>query len=242
MPLPFKLNNVDPSWHDCLQPALAQLDTHYATELSRSTGWLPGPEKIFNAFSLPLSQVKFVLLGESPYPRRESANGYAFWDAAVHELWSSTGLSKRVNRATSLRNILKMLLLAEGLLDKNHFSQSDIAKLPKTSLIQTNDELFQGFLKRGFLLLNASLVLKPALPARKDAAAWQPFMRTLLTCLLKKKPAITFILLGQIANLINQFVEGEHLNKICAEHPYNLSFITNPKMLHFFKPLHLLRP
>ena len=44
------------------------------------------------------------------------ANGYAFWDAAVNELWSDNGLSKAVNRATSLRNFIKMLLVTEGAL------------------------------------------------------------------------------------------------------------------------------
>ena len=61
-------------------------------------------------------QVNYVLFGES-LPRRASANGYAFWDAAV-KIMVSFGNSKTVNRATSLLNILKMLLIAEGCLKK----------------------------------------------------------------------------------------------------------------------------
>src|SRR5438128_2360838 len=116
---PFNLNSVHSSWNECLQRAVARLNSTYLETLAQSTTWLPGPNKIFNAFTLPIEKVNYVLFGESPYPRRESANGYAFWDAAVQELWSETGLSKRVNRATSLRNILKMLLVAEGALNSS---------------------------------------------------------------------------------------------------------------------------
>ena len=108
---------------------------------------------------MPVAQTHYVLFGESPYPRAKSANGYAFWDAAVTDLWSESGLSKAVNRATSLRNIIKMLLVAEGKLTLVHTGQADIAKLDKTGLIATNAELFQQFLTHGFLLLNATPVL-----------------------------------------------------------------------------------
>src|SRR5262245_7286900 len=116
------------------------MDSSYISSLARSSNWLPGPNSIFNAFSLPLDHVNYVLFGESPYPRQESANGYAFWDASVNELWSATGLSKKVNRATSMRNILKMLLIAEGLLDKQQTSQEAIARIDKTHLVQTNQD------------------------------------------------------------------------------------------------------
>lgn len=215
------------------------MDARYLQQLALSPDWLPGPEKIFNAFSLPLDQVNYVLFGESPYPRPESANGYAFWDAAVKELWSPTGLSKKVNRATSLRNIVKMLLVAEGALDQHNAGQEAIAELDKSALIQTNDAFFTGLLKHGFLLLNATPVLQSG-PPQKDARAWAPFTQEVLACLLEQRPAIKFILLGRIANTIDDLIQPP-VEKLYAEHPYNLSFITNPKVLDFFRPLHLLR-
>ncbi len=236
----FNFNNIDDSWIECLERGLQEMDPTYLEKLVRTKNWLPGPEKIFNAFSQPLDHVKYVLFGESPYPREASANGYAFWDAAVKELWSETGLSKPVNRATSLRNILKMLLVAEGLLDKKHCGQEDIAKLDKTALVQTNDEFFENILNRGFLLLNTTPILTLNSP-QKDALAWQPFMRELFTFLCEKKPNIELILLGRIAKTIHAFVPSAFQAKREAEHPYNISFITNPAMLSFFKPLHLLK-
>lgn len=236
----FNLNKIDESWQDCFARALKAIDPYYLNSLNTGN-WLPGPEKIFSAFSIPLSQVNYILFGESPYPRAESANGYAFWDASVKELWSATGLNKKVNRATSLRNIIKMLLIAEGILEyKKSPSQEDIAQINKSLLIQTNDQLFNNLIRHGFLLLNTTLVLQPGSP-QKDARAWQPFMKELLNCILEKNKEVTFVLLGRIANMIEDIIPCQNLNKIYAEHPYNLSFITNPEVLRFFSPFHLLK-
>ena len=235
------LSSVHPSWLTCLNNALAKMDSGYLQQLATSTEWLPGATKIFNAFSIPFTQTQYVLLGESPYPRTESANGYAFWDASVNELWSSSGLSKKVNRATSLRNMIKMLLIAEGLLDPQDLSQAAIARINKASLIQSNQALFNHLLNHGFLLLNATLVLQSSAKT-KDARAWYPFIAELLRCLLEARPQIKLILLGQIAYAIEPLIKNHPTSKLYAEHPYNLSFITNPAILAFFRPLHLLKP
>lgn len=215
------------------------MDSNYLAQLTQSSTWLPGPEKIFNAFTLPMEKVNYVLFGESPYPRSASANGYAFWDDAVDNLWCATGLSKQVNRATSLRNIIKMLLVAEGMLDPQQTSQTAIAELDKSDLVQTNQALFHNLLSHGFLLLNATPVLWDA--PQKDARAWLPFMRELLNCFLEQRPQVTFILLGKIANTIDTLIPGHKQFNLYAEHPYNLSFITNDEVLNFFRPLHLLK-
>lgn len=237
---PFNLQLVHPTWLESIHAGLSQMDPAYLNALRSTDTWLPGPKKIFSAFSLPMDQVNYVLFGESPYPRMESANGYAFWDAAVKELWSPTGLDKKVNRATSLRNLLKMLLVAEKLLSPDHLGQDAIAKINKSSLIQTNDLLFAHLLEHGFLLLNATLVLQSGSP-HKDAKAWYPFMRILLKNLLKIRPHVECILFGRIANTIETLVAKLPIKKLYAEHPYNLTFITNPTVLSFFQPLHLLR-
>lgn len=236
----FNLEVVDTSWQACLQRGLQQIDPAYLETLTQSQHWLPGPQKIFSAFSLPLSKVNYILFGESPYPRPESANGYAFWDANVRELWTETGLSKTVNRATSLRNILKMLLIAEGLLDPKHTTQPDIARIDKQGLVQTGAELFMNFIKHGILLLNATPVLQPTAPF-KDARMWHPFTKELLACTVNENPKVQLILFGKIANTIDELFPHPQVKRIYAEHPYNLSFIHNPKVLAFFKPLHLLR-
>jgi len=236
----FNINAADSSWHVCLKQALQKMNADYLESLYCSTDWLPGHKKIFNAFSLSLDKTNYVLFGESPYPRAASANGYAFWDAAVNQLWSDTGLSKPVNRATSLRNILKMLLVAEGELNPEEISQAAIAKLNKKKLITTNEELFHHFLSHGFLLLNATPVLRPD-QVQQDARAWHPFIKHILNFIFEKRPQVQLILLGNIANSIEKLISHPATQRLYAEHPYNISFIHNPKILNFFRPFHLLR-
>lgn len=236
----FDIEVADSSWHDCLKQALNKMNPDYLADLQNSTNWLPGHANIFKAFTLPLQKTHYVLFGESPYPREISANGYAFWDAAVDQLWSETGLSKRVNRATSLRNIIKMLLVAEGRLTPDNTTQMDIADLCKKDLVKSNHALFTNFLSRGFLLLNATPVLRPN-QMQKDAKAWHPFIRYVLQFIFEKQPNTHLILLGNIANAIEKLLGETVAKRLKAEHPYNISFIQNPEIISFFRPLHLLR-
>ncbi len=231
---------IDPSWQSIFNVAFASLDAQYVQSLQQDSEWLPGPEKIFNAFSLPLSKARYILFGESPYPRLASANGYAFWDAAVKELWSEQGLSKSVNRATSLRNIIKMLLVARGSIKATDTSQAAITTVDKTTLIKTGTEFFQAFLHHGFLLLNTTLVLKKT-PVRAEANAWLPFIEKILQLLTSQHYDITLILFGKIAHLVDALPSAKFFKRIAAEHPYNISFIQNPEILKFFKPFDFLK-
>ncbi len=224
-----------PQWHKLLERALGVMDSQYLDKLQSNGNWLPGIQSIFAAFNLPLSATQYILLGESPYPRAQSANGYAFWDESVHSLWSDKGLSKQVNRATSLRNLIKMLLLArEDLLQD--FSQEAIARLNKSHYVQTGAELFGAFMKKGFLLLNASLVYAEG-QVPYHARAWRPFIHSLFQQLSEYNPSLKLVLLGRIAEQIPQ---TKLFPVLLAEHPYNISFITNPAVVEFFKPMDLL--
>lgn len=233
------LKNCDNSWADILTDAFATLPESYVNNLTCSTDWLPGIENIFNAFSLPLPKVTTILLGESPYPRATSANGYAFWDNAVTDLWSPTGLSKSVNRATSMRNWLKLLLLLREDLQPTDLSQRAISQVNKQPLITTLDAFFDKLLSKGFLLLNASLVLSN-MPKSKEAKIWHPFMRSVLTGIAKSNSNCTLLLFGNIAQEVVDPSLKKHFNCICAEHPYNISFIHNKVVQDFFRSLDLL--
>jgi len=235
----LNMDVIHPEWQPLIQAALSCVDSDYLKNLEDQNDWLPGPGSIFNAFSQPLSKTRYILFGESPYPRAQSANGYAFWDASVHELWSNGGLSREVNRATSLRNFIKMLLVADGALSEKDTTQPAISKLDKSHYIKTNDELFQSLLGHGFLLLNATPVLTND-KVHKDAKAWHPFIEKLLTLLAEQQPQIELILFGKIAQLISDIPAAKQLPQLQAEHPYNLTFINNPEVLKFFKPLNLL--
>ncbi len=66
----FNLNTIHTSWQPCIKTALEKLNPAYLQELYTHQDWLPGCHHIFSAFSLPLEQTRYVLFGESPYPRR----------------------------------------------------------------------------------------------------------------------------------------------------------------------------
>lgn len=228
--------SVHPSWQKILEIAYAKLSTEFQNYLETQE-YLPGGGAVFAAFSIPKDAVRVVLMGESPYPRIESANGYAFWDAAVDSLWSNKGLSKPVNRATSLRNIMKMLLHAQGLLQAP-FTPDAIAHIAKQDMPKTLDDLFRNMLAQGFLLLNASLTWSNDKPVSWHAKNWYPFIHCILEDLLQYQALIQILLFGKIAEKFKDLPQ-EHC--IIAEHPYVLSFIENPKVLNFFRELNLLR-
>lgn len=230
------IQQTNPQWRPILEIALATMDPLYLQRLSEQTDWLPGPDKAFAAFSRSLDGLRYILLGESPYPRAQSANGYAFWDNAVGDLWSDKGLSKTVNRATSLRNFIKMLLVARGDLSAIKTGQEAIAVLDKKPYFATGSQFFNSLIDRGFLLLNASLVFRKDC-VQEDARQWRPFINSIFQQLVALQNATTLLLFGRIAAQISG---ADQFTCLRAEHPYNVSFITNPQVLQFFQPLDLL--
>ncbi len=240
-----------PDWRPVLLrglEAMAAADPSYLQTLAQDA-FLPTGGRIFAAFGQPLDAVRYVLVGEGPYPREESATGVCFMDGAVKDLWSAAGLSKPVNRATSLRNFMKMLMVADGLLSPGATGGEAVAAVAHRALavestfIQTLPELQANLTAHGFLLLNAALVFRPQVPPVKDAKAWRPLLEAVLEALASRagQPVPTLVLWGKIAGWLEGLPAVSHFPRSVAEHPYNLSFIQNTDMQALFGPMHLLR-
>jgi uracil-DNA glycosylase len=248
------LTLAHPSWRPVLSAglaAVAKANPAYLPELAGGD-YLPTDGRIFAAFSLPLESVRHVLVGEGPYPRPESATGYCFMDGAVQALWSEKGLSKQVNRATSLRNFIKMLLVASAHLRQGHTSGAamepvaELANTPGSPWIQGRAEWQENLLTQCFLLLNAALVFRPQVPPLKDARAWQPLLHFVLAALAEhahahqaEPPAL--VLWGKAAELLSGLPATALFPKVVSEHPYNLSFIDHVGMQQLFGPMQLLQ-
>ena len=237
-------SNVHFEWVDLLRNAFDEMDKAYLDELLHSSSWLPGIDLLFNAFKRDRRHVRYVLIGESPYPRQTSANGIAFYDAAVTDLWCATGLSKSVNRATSMRNIIKTALFSEGYIQpdsEGKISQASIAKLDKSRLVQTMPELFENLQVSGFLMLNATPVLYPDRKPVQEAKIWQGFLLSLLKQLgeMADQP-MKLVLWGKIAETIDTMDLTEQYSKLVSEHPYNISFIQNLTMQRLFNEVSFL--
>lgn len=249
------LQTVHASWRPVLESALQKMlqqTPDYFPSLF-SAPFLPTRNRLFAAFSRPLESTRYILIGEGPYPREQSATGVCFMDGAVDGIWAEqgSGLSKKVNRATSLRNFIKMLLVAQGDLDPQHTSGDALAVVAQRALsgadgyIQQLAELQSNLERQGFLLLNATLVFRDHVAPAKDGQAWRPFLSELLSQLSRhfraqNQTAPVLVLWGKIAAQLNQIEALSDFPRIEAEHPYNLSFIKNKQMQDLFLPMHLL--
>jgi uracil-DNA glycosylase len=241
------LDRADPSWRPDLVAGLEAVvgaDPAYLAALAADE-YLPTEQRLFAAFALPLDKVRYVLVGEGPYPRAQSATGVCFMDGAVGELWCDSGLSKPVNRATSLRNFMKMLLVADGQLQLDNTGGAALAPVAAAARangsIQTLAQLQDNLTRHGFLLLNAALVFRPHVAPAIEARAWLPFLQTVLAALARQPAPPTLVLWGKIAEQLKRLQETAHFRQVCAEHPYNLSFIGNEGMQKLFGPMRLLR-
>jgi len=227
------------SWSELITRAYGSLDAAYREFLENDSSYFPNKENYLNAFkTLPRNEVKYILFGQDPYPREESAGGYAFIDEKVKRLFSDTGLSKEVNRATSLRNFIKMALVARGDLSVEDTSQDAIAALDKTALIDTITQLRINFEKNGILLLNTALIFTDKKSSNRHVKAWRPFMQSLLHDLKEENPKL--ILFGTHAQALKKYLPLEMFETIEMEHPYNHSFISNKNVLNLFRPMKLL--
>lgn len=242
-----------PSWQNILKQGLnAVLENtpDYLDSLIEGD-FLPTQGRLFAAFSLPVDHVRYILMGEGPYPREASASGYCFMDGAVENLWSDEGLSKPVNRAVSLRNFIKMLLVSDGYLQPDDTGKEAMKRFVENILksdqafIRTGQELQANMIQSGFLLLNAALVFRKGVPAVKETRYWQPFLNSVLEILANRQVGqtqpVTLVLWGKMAERFQPRFEETGYQIAVSEHPYNLSFIGNAVMQSLFRPLNLLK-
>jgi uracil-DNA glycosylase len=232
---------VHESWQEIVSNAYNALDSKYRAFLETDKGYFPNFSNFLNAFkTLPKDKTRAILFGQDPYPRENSAIGYAFIDGAVKNIFSDKGLSKEVNRATSLRNFIKMLFLCEDRLTLTSLTQENIAKLDKNKLIRSIIDLKNNFETNGVLLLNTSLVFVNKNDTSLHVKAFTPFIKTLLAFLANDE--IDIILFGEMAKAIKKLLPKDHsftLIETC--HPYNIKFISDEKVLKYFAPMHLLK-
>jgi len=234
--LKFLEPKVHPSWRELLLEALLMLDREYL-EFLLSQNYLPSNGRLFSAFkTMPKENLKYILFGQDPYPREESAIGYAFIDGKVKEIFNANGLSKEVNRATSLRNFIKMALVAKGLLSATATRKEDIAKINKSELINSIYELKDNFEKNGVLLLNTALTFEDKKRSNYHIKKWKPFIKYLLDNIDSK---VELILFGNPAKKIKKEFNLEH-KAYEMEHPYNVSFINSKEAQELFGKMDLL--
>lgn len=201
---------------------------------------IPKKEKIFNGYNISVEDLKFIIVGESPYPREESATGHAFIDGGVKNIWSSEGLSKEVNKATSLRNLFKTALVADGFTIPEKTRKQDIKKIENKIFVQTMTDLHRNLNNNGVALLNMCLSLRGGKVNASDVLLWENIMDRFLLNIVIKNPNVILVLWGNIAKRVKKLNSFSYFQYIESEHPYNNSFIDNKKMQHFLKEINFL--
>ncbi len=230
---------VDESWGDAIALAYSSLSPSYRHYLENDKEYFPSQENYLNAFkTLPKDSVKYILFGQDPYPREQSAIGYSFIDGKVSDIFSASGLSKDVNRATSLRNFIKMALVARGDLDISDTTQDAISHIDKSHLISSIYQLKDNFEANGVLLLNTALIFSSKDKSRYHIKEWRPFIETLLKEMIDISPKL--ILFGTHAKAIKKLNYIDNYETIEIEHPYNHTFISNLNALKLFRGMELL--
>ena len=220
------------SWHSLLLDALGNMDGDFLHRLNTNRNWLPGVEKCFAAFAVPRNRVRVVWLGESPYPRQESAAGISFYDAAIGPVFRPDGkLTTQINKTTSLRNILKAWFIAIDRLQIDRTKSCHIGCMNKEGLITNLRELFCRGERAGWLWLNAGLSLRTDGTASKRAQieAWRPLIRCVLQDVSRR--GATTVLLGKFSERFQCLVNDPQI----APHPCMEPFVRCENMHAFLR-------
>ncbi len=163
---------VHPTWADTLEPVagtVAELGAFLRAELAAGRGYLPAGAHVLRAFSLPLPEVRVLIVGQDPYPTPGHAVGLSF--SVAPEV-------KPIPR--SLANIYRELSTDLG--------------VPTPS---TGD--LTPWAERGVLLLNRVLTVRPGAPASHRGKGWEAVTDAAIAALAGRGGPLVAILWGRDA-------------------------------------------
>lgn len=156
---------IHPSW----QPLFDQWEFHLDAVYGNFPTY-PAKENVLRAFSLPVHEIRIVLLGQDPYHGEGQANGLSF------------SVSKETKIPPSLQNIFKEL--------KQTF--------PERGYEFLHGDLSAWQDREKICLLNASLTVLQSCPG-SHMAFWKPFTDEVIQFIDKENPHCVFLLLGNFA-------------------------------------------
>ena len=166
------------NWKELLEPESDLIDE--LLERLSSEDFLPHRDHIFRALSLPISEIKVIILGQDPYPTPGMAEGLAF---------SVPPSIKKL--PPSLRNILR------------EYSSDLQLPMPHTGHLG-------NWVNSGVLLLNRILTVKPHVPLSHQGMGWEQVTDQILTHLSQSAiPVICWGAHAHKAAIDNGFNERE---------------------------------
>lgn len=190
---------VHPSWTQALAPVaptIAAMGDFLREEIAEGRGYLPAGEHVLRAFTIPLDQVRVLVVGQDPYPTPGHAIGLSFAVAPdVRPL------------PRSLVNIHRELV-------------DDIGGPPPS----TGD--LTPWAEQGVMLLNRCLTVRPGAPDSHQGKGWESVTDRAIEVLAARGGPLVAILWGRKArNLAPALggvprVESAHPSPLSARHGF----------------------
>lgn len=160
---------IHPSWASALEPVagtITAMGDFLRSEVREGRGYLPEGENILRAFTIPVDEVRVLVVGQDPYPTPGHAIGLSFAVAPhVHPL------------PKSLVNIHRELV-------------DDIGVPPPS-----NGDL-TPWAEQGVMLLNRSLTVTPGSPSSHRGKGWEAVTDRAIEVLARRDGPLVAILWG----------------------------------------------
>lgn len=163
---------VHPTWAPALEPVadtITELGEFLRAEVAAGRGYLPAGDHVLRAFSLPLPDVRVLVVGQDPYPTTGHPVGLSF---------SVAPDVRPVPR--SLQNIYQELGTDLGL------------------ATPANGDLTPWF-DRGVMLLNRVLTVQPGRSASHQGKGWETVTAQAISALVERGGPLVAILWGRQA-------------------------------------------
>lgn len=186
------------SWHPVMHLLYEEpLKTLNERILSRIS-YQPSLENIFNVFSMPVEDIKVVILGQDPYPTAGDAVGYAF------------AVPKDIRIPTSLNIIFKEL--------QREYADNNILVDDTFMLKPTEWKTLKHWVKEGVFLLNTALTVETG-KAGSHLEYWKKFTGNVVNYIAHKNKDAIFILWGRKAQAFKPWMITKETTILEAPHP-----------------------
>jgi uracil-DNA glycosylase len=170
---------IDPGWAEALRPVagtIAELGDFLRAESAAGRDYLPAGENVLRAFTLPLEDVRVLIVGQDPYPTPGHAVGLSFAvDRGVRPV------------PRSLQNIYRELHDDVGVDPPPH---GDLG----------------AWAEQGVMLLNRVLTVQPGLSGSHRRKGWEAVTATAIHALAERGGPLVAILWGRDAISLEQML------------------------------------
>lgn len=190
---------IDPSWAQALEPVaptITAMGDFLRSEIAEGSGYLPAGDAVLRAFTIPVDEVRVLIVGQDPYPTPGHPIGLSFAVAPdVRPL------------PPSLRNIHRELVDDLG---SDQPSNGDLT----------------AWAEQGVMLLNRCLTVRPGAPNSHQGKGWEAVTDRAIEVLAQRGGPLVAILWGRNArNLAPRLgqvprVESAHPSPLSARNGF----------------------